>query len=369
MIELIEGNSHEFFGVPFRIYPKESPYVSPLKDDLVRSLDSRQNPLFLNHGEGSFFTVRRKGIPVGRISAHIHTASNERHGKTQCYFGFFDCADDPEAAKMLLDTAETFGRKRGMTEIIGNFNLTAMQMMGVVTDGFEHAPYTDQVYNPPHIPKLLEANGYERTFPATTFEVDITSLDPETLIPEDAHARLKEAGLEWRQLQKKGFKQLMRDTCDVLNAGFHANPMFVPLSHEEFLFQAQDMMWIIDPRISSIVYKDDQPVAVTVCIPDLNPLLKRTRSRLGLTTPWHYMRHRMNRKRAIVIFSSVVPELHGQGVAPSMLYRMIRSLKEAGYEKMGITWVGDVNKASLRVVEKTGGTPLHRVHLFRKDLA
>ena len=38
------------------------------------------------------------------------------------------------------------------------------------------------------------------------------------------------------------------------------------------------------------------------------------------------------------------------------------------YEKFGITWVADVNAASLRQVEKLGGKRLHRLHLFRKAL-
>jgi hypothetical protein len=51
-----------------------------------------------------------------------------------------------------------------------------------------------------------------------------------------------------------------------------------------------------------------------------------------------------------------------------MLYRVLTNLRTAGYEKLGITWVADVNAASLRQVEKLGGKRLHRLHLFRKAL-
>ena len=69
-------------------------------------------------------------------------------------------------------------RARGAEEIVGNFNLTAMQMAGVVTDGFENAPYTDMMWSPPHIARLLEGAGYAPFFPMTTFETDLTRVDP-----------------------------------------------------------------------------------------------------------------------------------------------------------------------------------------------
>ena len=78
MYELIEGNFDEFFAVPFRIYPANSPYVSPMKSDLRRFL-SPKNPLFREPDSFAFYTVRRDGTPIGRIVAHVHRESNRRY--------------------------------------------------------------------------------------------------------------------------------------------------------------------------------------------------------------------------------------------------------------------------------------------------
>jgi hypothetical protein len=51
-----------------------------------------------------------------------------------------------------------------------------------------------------------------------------------------------------------------------------------------------------------------------------------------------------------------------------MLHRVTRALRESGYERLGTTWIADENPASLRQMEKLGARPLHRLHLFRKDL-
>lgn len=368
MYQLKECNIDDFFQVPFNVYPKESNYISPLKSDLKRFLDGKKNPLFKHFGKFTYYTISKNGIPIGRIVAHIHIASNERHSIKRSYFGFFDCANDEYAAKTLLDKAEEFGRLNGMNEIMGKFNLTAMQQQGVLTGGYEFAPFTDQMYNPHYLPELLEANGYIKTFPSTTFEIDLKKYNPDTTISSDRVAGLKEAGYVWKQITKKDFKRIMLETCEILNKGFDKNPMFVPLTEEEFMFQAQEMIYIIDERISSIVYKDSQPVGVLVCIPDINPLLRSIKSKVGITAPFQFLKYRMNRKNAIIIFSSVLPEHHGNGLAPAMLNESTKNLKTAGYERLGITWVGDENKASLRAVEKSGAVKRHRLHLYKKEL-
>src|SRR5215831_15250556 len=165
MLELRERDFRSFFVVPERAYGPGSPFVSIFDADLRRFLDARQNPL-LQDGRGAltYFTALRDGVPVGRITAHAHDASNRLHGWNRSSFGYFDCIDDPEVAARLLDAAERWGRERGHDAIWGNFNLTAMAPAGVVTEGFDEPPYSDQLWNPPHIPRLLEGAGYTREF-------------------------------------------------------------------------------------------------------------------------------------------------------------------------------------------------------------
>ena len=369
MLELREGDLDAFFRVPFAAYGTESLYVSPFKADLARFLDPEANPLFRRFGARRFFTAHHDGRPVGRIVAHLHHPSNERHGLRRSYFGYFDCADDREAAGLLLAQAEAFGREHGAAELAGNFNLTAMQQMGVMTEGFENAPYTDQVYGPPHIPRLLEEHGFEPFFPMSTFETDLTRFDPATLLGDRQKALLADPGFRWETMVRRRFARQALEVCRVLNEGFDNNPLFVPLTEEEFLFQTKDMMWIVDERISCLVHHGDEPVGTVVCIPDLNPFLRATGSRFTPLTPWHFLRSRWRRRRAVIIFYSVSPDFQNRGLNGAMLYRVAAALKAAGYERLAITWIADVNAASLRQVERLGARRLHRLHLFRKAIA
>jgi Acetyltransferase (GNAT) family len=362
MIELRQGDRGAFFDVPFNAYRPEDGYVSPLRSDIYRMLDGSKNPLFLNGNPFAFWTAHRNGIAIGRIVALVHRESNERHGTNRAQFGFFDCADDAEAASALLHAAEKFAHEHHCEELAGNFNLTAMQQAGVMTGGFGAQAFTDMVVNPPHIPQLLTKNGFGAYFPMTTFELDLATATAPVVDFEDLHKH----GFTFAPIEKAVFKERFEEARIVLNDGFDQNPMFVPLTPTEFDFQAGEMTSILDPRLSSILVHNGRPVGTVICIPDLNGFLAATRSRLSILTPIHFLRYRLRRRRAVIIFYSVATDHHGRGLMAAMLTRTINALREARYEKLGITWIADENAASLRQMEKIGAEPLQKLHLFRK---
>jgi hypothetical protein len=362
MLELKTGDAKAFFDAPFHAYKPSDGYVSPLKSDILNLLDPTKNPLWLDGNPYQFWTVHKDNRPVGRIIAHVHRQSNAIHNLKRAQFGFFDCANDPVAAQMLLGAACDFASAQGQGELVGNFNLTAMQQCGVQTGSFGAPAFTDMVVNPPHIPELLEANGFEPFFPMQTFELDLVTAKPPVNKLNDSD------GYAFSPIQKDNFPALMDQARLVLNDGFANNPMFVPLTSAEFQFQAGEMMAILDPRLSSILTHQGLPVGTVICIPDLNGFLSANRSRIGLMTPIHYVRYRLKRRRAVIIFYSVVTQQHGRGLMGAILARTIKSLREAGYEKLGITWISDENGASLRQMEKVGAKPLQQLHLFKKAL-
>jgi GNAT superfamily N-acetyltransferase len=369
MIELRTQDRRAAFDVPFNVYDAASPYVSPMWSDFDRFLDPARNPLVRDgHGAFELFTVHRDGRPVGRIVACLHDASNRRHGTRRGQFGFFDCADDPAVAAALLQAAEAWVAARGAEEIVGNFNLTAMQMVGVVTGGFEHAPYSDMMWTPPHIARLLERAGYVPFFPMRTFETDLTRVNAAGLVGPKQAAILEDGAYTWHPITRRDFKARLEDARLALNDGFDRNPMFVPVSAEEYAFQAGEMMWVMDPRLSVVVHHQGQPAGAIVCIPDLNPMVRACRSRLAPTAPWHFLVHRLTCDRAVIVYYSVASRLQGAGLNGAMLSRLVTAAQSAGYRRLGTTWIADVNEPSLRQMRRLGARPLHRLHLFRKLL-
>lgn len=365
---VVERDFDSFFRVPFVQYGPGSTYVSPFRADLRELLDERRNPTFPRTDALTYFTVLDGPTPVGRITAHIHRASNERYGQRTGSFGYFDCGDDAEAARLLLDAASSWLASRKCDEVAGNFNMTAMQEMGVVVAGHDRAPFLAQHHNPPWIPEHLEQSGFEPYFPMTSWRLDLCRVDPEALLGPKQRAILEDPNFRVEPIRRRGFRTAMDATWRLLNASFDPNPLFVPLTREEFSFQVDRMLWWIDSRIAHLMTHRGEPVGVIACLPDVNPLLRATGSRLTWVTPMHYARFRRSRTRASLIFGGVAPDMQCKGVAAVLLHAALTGMRRAGYRELGITWISDSNAPSLRQMDKLGAERHHRLSLFRRSL-
>ncbi len=91
-----------FIKLPWRLYRNEPHWVPPLLFERKRFFDRERNPFF-QHAEAEYFLAWRDGRPVGRITAHVDRHFNEFQHHDWGMFGFFECEEDPEAARALLD--------------------------------------------------------------------------------------------------------------------------------------------------------------------------------------------------------------------------------------------------------------------------
>jgi hypothetical protein len=367
-LTLVRGDVDLFFRTPFEVYPRDTPYVSPMKSDLRRYLDPDRNPLLKDGGALEALVVLRDGRPVARATAHRHPASNARHGLSRTSFGFLDAADDAEAIDLLFEAIEAFARRHGDVEAAGPFNLTAMQQMGLLTEGFEHAPFTDMVWSPPWLAGHLERLGYVRSFPMSTFHFRPEAVDRDALLTPGAREILSSEDWRFAPIDRRRFKVRMEEARRCLNGGFDANPLFVPLTAEEFEFQAGEMMWVLDPTLSAVIHHKGEPAGVAICIPDLNPFVKGAGAAYGLKAIGSWLRTLFAPRRAVIILYSVMPREQGKGVNAAMLWRVLGALRKGRYRDCGVTWIADVNGASLRQMERLGAERLHRTHLFSKAL-
>src|SRR5262249_2069234 len=220
-VEIREGDRKAAFDAALNAYGPDSFYVPPLWSDFDRMFDPARNPFMTEgHGRYALLTAFCDGSPVGRIAASIHDVSNRKPGLTNGAFGFFDCIDDAEVADALLQAAERWLRERGMTVITGNFNLTAMQQIGVMTDGFDRAPFTDMMWSPPHIARHLARASYKATFPMTTFEIALDAGTPEQLLGDKQRAILADPEFTWQPIKRSAFKARLEDARLILNDGF-----------------------------------------------------------------------------------------------------------------------------------------------------
>ena len=85
-------------------------------------------------------------------------------------------------------------------------------------------------------------------------------------------------------------------------------------------------------------------------------------------TPFHLLKLKTQRKRAGLIYTSVIQDYQVKGLGGILMYHTLSAVKSRGYEYLGVTWISDENIPSLRNVEKAGGKPLHKLCLYKKEI-
>ena len=258
------------------VYPARSPWVQPLDRDVERLLDRRANPFF-QHGDATAFLARGSdGEPIGRILAQVYHRHNERHDERAAFFGFFECQDDQDAATALIRAVAQAGDTWGCDTLHGPFNITAMQEIGVLVDGFQHPPAVDQTYTAPYYPALLEGAGLSATFPHTTYRIDdVGAVDLDGLLGEQHRILTVERRLRIRSAQMRHFDRELETLRLLLNESFAELSHFVPLTAEEIVFQVGAYRAFLDPSLLLVAEMDGVPRGFVLAVPDFNPLLRR----------------------------------------------------------------------------------------------
>ncbi|MFI5403685.1 MAG: hypothetical protein ACHQ1G_12180, partial [Planctomycetota bacterium] len=162
-VRAAEGRSDRrlFRDLPRAIYGKDPAFVPMLDPAFHAVMDRARNP-FWRHAEGREWLAFRDRSPVGRIGACVDEALRAR--TPGCgVLGFFDTADDREAADALLEAAEAWLRGHGCDRVRGPLNYSIHDTAGLLVEGFDTPPAVDTTWNPPHVPRLLEERGYRGT--------------------------------------------------------------------------------------------------------------------------------------------------------------------------------------------------------------
>ncbi|MBO0779994.1 MAG: GNAT family N-acetyltransferase [Ktedonobacteraceae bacterium] len=352
------------------IYTSASHWVPPLDQDLQHMLDRKKNPFF-RYGEARPLLVRdAQGKIAGRLLAHISYRHITRHNERAAFFGYFECREEVEAGRALIEAAAEFGRERDCVVLRGPFNMTAMQEMGILQSGFDEAPAVDETYTAPYYPALLEACGLQPAFPVTTFRIDdVSTVDPEILLGgERQHRLLADGHLRIRSANTRDYEREFETLRELLNDSFYQNRYFVPITREEFAFQIGPYKRLMDPTINLVAELDGVPCGFVVTVPDFNPLLKQMHGSMGPRSLWTFLRGRSHVRDAVLIIMGVQQQLQNRGIMRVLHAELIRALCRGGYRSLTITWVADENLGSLATLKALGARPLHTLSLYERTL-
>ncbi|MEM7703191.1 MAG: N-acetyltransferase [Pseudomonadota bacterium] len=334
--------------------------VPQLRSEQMELINPAKNPFFL-HARAQLFMAFRSGVPVGRISAHIDELAlkvpvEQGFGPGTGFFGYFD-AEDESTAKALLEAAEQWLLREGMSRVLGPISMSIWEEPGLLVKGQDHAPMIMMGHHPAHYSDWIKASGYALEKTLFTYDLDITQTFP-PLVQRIVKSGERNERISVRRVDKKRWDEDAEIVLSILNDAWSDNWGFVPFSPEEVVYAGKKLKPLIHEELNMIAEVDGRPVAFMLTFPDVNHVLAKTKGKL-FPTGWFHMLRWLRKPVGSgmrVPLMGVLKELHNSRMASQLAFMMISKIREESQihyqSKRGeIGWILEDNQGMVAIAD------------------
>ena len=359
-----------FIRVPWPIYKDDPNWVAPLTLERKDAF-SAKHPYF-KHAKWCAWVAYRNGEPVGRISAQVDELHLKQYETKTGFFGLIEAPEDDEVFRALFETAENWLREQGMVHIVGPFNLSINQDLGVLIEGFGTPPYIMTGHAPAYYAPAIERCGYRPAQDLLAYGLDGGTL----AIPRVMRALIDRSGdrIKVRKLNLKARDAELESMRDIFNDAWENNWNFTPFTSEEFKMIGKELLMIAPDDFIQIAEMDGEDTAFIVLLPNINEAIADLDGHL-LPFGWAKLIWRLKvkfPKSARVALMGVRQKYQNTRFGPALAYMIIDAVMEAGkargLERVEMSWILDHNHGVRNIIESVGGKITKRYRMFEKDL-
>ncbi len=354
----------DFLALPWALYQDDPHWVPPLRRDQEERAGFRPHP-FYEHNEAQAFLAYRGNVVCGRIAAIVNRGHTERFSERRGYFGFFECAEDREAAGRLFDAVRSWLAERDICRLRGPVDPAMDYGIGILVDGFDSPPTFLINYSPPYYAGLLEDYGFRKSQDLYSYAFPMSRL-------AEIEPRLKRIvarfegrhQMRLRRLEQRRFFQDVEEFLDLNNRSLGEHWGYVPMTAAEVRHMARSMRPLIVPEFAFGVEIDGELSGAVLALPDYNPRIRRIDGRLF---PFGFVRLLWRRKairRLRVVYASVVPEWQRAGVVLVLVAGLVTPALRWGIQEFEFSWIAESNALSRATLQSAGAvrTKTHRVY-------
>jgi hypothetical protein len=359
-----------FIDLPYRLHAG-TPWVPQLK--LERRMFLSRRPrlgAYARRVDFELFVAEREGRVVGRMSAQVDHAYNRHHDERRGWFGFFDCEDDVEATRALLEACEGWLRARGQTQMTGPADFTMNDESGIVIEGHDRPPMIRQPWHPPYYQRLMEDAGMEKVVDLFMWELDISDREQMLpILPELATEAREKHGVRIRRMTRRNLRRDLDIFGEIYNRAWRRNFGFVPYDAADLDQYALEMQLAFDRDWMMVAEIAGEPVAIAMTFPDLNQVQRRMNGRLLPLGWWHYLRRGHTIDKVRVGFLGVKPKYQHTGAAAALYVEHFDTSAAHPRIKGGeMGWILETNRGMNRGMEAMHGRIVKKYRVYGRDL-
>lgn len=339
MINVIEVKTKKqkklFVDFPTKLYAGNEYYVHPLRCDEMDLFNPKKNVSY-DECEIVFYLAYKDGHVAGRICGVVQKVYNEKTNTKKVRFTRFDCIEDFEVAKALVNKVEEWAKMQGMDTVHGPLGFNDLDREGLLIEGFDRLATFEENYNYPYYQDFLEKLGYVKDCDYLAFRIKM---------PQEANEKVQRIGkmvMEKYGLKiatarsKRAYIEKYKDQIfDVLDEAYSDLYGVIPYNdkmRKSIISQFYTILTL--DFIVTIVDKDDRVVAFGLGLPSLAKAVQKSKGRLlpfGLFRILHARNHGNVGDFALI---GVRKEYQSKGVTAIILNFIVET-----YKKLGITEV------------------------------
>jgi hypothetical protein len=250
-------------------------------------------------------------------------------------------------------------------KLIGPVNPTTNDPCTLLTSGYNSNPIVGMPYNYNYYKDFLKSYGF--TTRDILYAFSVTSnpvIERLGNLSDILFEKLKSKNIHFRSLNFKSFIPDLRKLYKIYHSSNTDNPIFMPMSWEEFKKMAMDIKSITSENHIIIATKGENIIGYIVAIPDINEILIKIKH--GKLFPFGFLHLIFKRKikSARIMILGVVEKYRNIGIDICLYHKITENLAHQGIFMAEAAYVHEKNNNLIQILKKIGGKADKKYELF-----
>ncbi len=357
---------NQFIEFPNTLYKDNKYYIPSLYIDEWNHLRKGKNPALKYCDLVMYLAYNEQGEIVGRTAGILNHEYNRVKNVKQVRFNRIDFVDDIEVVKALLGAIENWAKANGMDEVIGPIGFTDLDKQGLLIEGFDEEDMFITLYHYPYYQQHIEALGYAKDVDWVEYEIDVSSIDDETIRKVSRLAESIQERNDYRLIKPRRFKlpKWGKKMFKVYNEAFADLYGFLAIPDDVMNFYISQVILIVRREyVWFIVDKDDNVVGFALLMPSMSAVTKKYRGKLNIFNAFSYLKAIQGKHDTLdMYFVAIKPEEQKKGIPAIFFADALKTVKK---NKVKRAFTGPELENNVEVINLWGRFP-HRQHRRRR---
>jgi len=361
----------KFIKSQWLFYKDDPNFVPPIISDRYKLIDTEKNPFYKHSELKLFMAFDSSGNILGRIAGIINYNHNKTHNDKTGFFGFFECVNNLDVARKLLEQVESWLYQKGFDTVIGPENPSMNDEVGLLIQGYDSPPVIMMPYNPKYYIDLIEGSGYTKAKDLYAYLLEPHTFTSEKMLRlQDVIRKRYEVTI--REVDFSNKKNFWRDVeilKDIYNSAWVPNWGFVKWTDEEFNYIAKDLKLIAEPKLALIAESKGKVAGFGLALPNINECLIYNKKGSTLGALYHILTKKKKIQFVRIIALGVKPEFQKTGIDSILYYELGTRGIQLGYRYGEASWILEDNELMNKGLTSTMSAKVYKIYrLYQKKL-